>query len=95
MAAATVAISIREEIQETFEMKETIDEIKKMFEEGRFEEIWKHEVFLAEKFALCAALGKLKEKINELEKIGVDQVIFSYPASHDKTSIEKLSKTLF
>ncbi|MFX0161940.1 MAG: LLM class flavin-dependent oxidoreductase [Candidatus Hodarchaeota archaeon] len=95
MAAATVAISIREEIQETFGMKETIDEIKKIFEEGRFEDIWEYEVFLAEKFALCTAVDKLKEKIKEFGKIGVDQIIFSYPSSHDKTSIEKLSKTLF
>ncbi len=94
MAAATVAISIREEIQETFGMKETIDQIKKIFKEGRFEDIWKHEVFLAEKFALCAPVDKLKEKIEEIEKRGVDQIIFSYPASHDETSIEKLSKNI-
>ena len=95
MAAATVAISIREEIQEIFGMKETIDEIKKMFEEGRFEEIWKYEAFLAEKFALSVPINKLKERIKEIEKLGVDQIIFSYPASHDKTSIERLSKNFF
>lgn len=95
MAAATVAISIREEIQEKFGMKETIDKIEKIFEEGNFEEIWKYEVFLAEKFALCSPLSKLKQRIKELEELGVDQIIFSYPSSHNKTSIEKLSKTFF
>jgi len=94
ISAAVVAAGANKSLIKEFNMYTQIEEIKKIFEKNEFNALESYDEFLINKFAVYGDIEEIKSKIEELRKIGVDQVIFGTPFCKDFEAIKKLSEAL-
>ncbi|MEM3151689.1 MAG: 5,10-methylenetetrahydromethanopterin reductase, partial [Candidatus Bathyarchaeia archaeon] len=59
-----------------------------------FDALKKYDEFLIEKFAIYGNLEEIKNKIEELKRIGVDQVIFGAPFCKNLEAIKIVGESL-
>jgi 5,10-methylenetetrahydromethanopterin reductase len=94
ISAAVVAAGANKSLIKEFNMHTQIEEIKKIFEKNEFNALESYDEFLINKFAVYGDIEELKSKIEELRKIGVDQVVFGTPFCKDFEAIKKLGEAL-
>jgi 5,10-methylenetetrahydromethanopterin reductase len=94
ISAAVVAAGANKSLIKEFNMHTQIEEIKKIFEKNEFNALESYDEFLINKFAVYGDIEEIKSKIEELRKIGVDQVVFGTPFCKDFEAIKKLGEAL-
>jgi|GEM_PF-848742 len=94
ISAAVVAAGANKSLIKEFNMHTQIEEIKKIFKKNEFNALESYDEFLINKFAVYGDIEEIKSKIEELRKIGVDQVVFGTPFCKDFESIKKLGEAL-
>lgn len=82
------------ELIKEFDAYARIEEIKRIFKRNEFNALRNYDEFLINKFAVYGDIEEIKSKIEELRKIGVDQVVFGTPFYKDFEAIKKLGEAL-
>lgn len=94
IAASVVASSVSKEIQEEFDIEESIEDIKNIILKKRYGELKKYNNFLLEKFTISGDISEIRNRIDEFKDMKVDQVIFGGPMCENINSIKQLKGLL-
>ena len=91
IAAATVATGSNPAFQREFGLESKIRKIRNILHRKEYGELQKHDSFLLEGFTLSGSLAEIIDRIDELKKLGIKQIVFGSPMSNNLKSIEKLA----
>lgn len=94
IGAAIVAAGSSLSFQREFGLVERVEELKMIISRRAYGELHRHRDFLLENFTISGKLKEIKERVVELEGLGVSQVIFGAPMSHNISSIAELGRGL-
>ena len=94
MAAAFVAAGSNPEFQEQFNLRGEVDEVRRILNEKRYDDLWKKRDFLLDRFAIHGDIEKISERLNEFKKMGVDQVILGSPFTYNHEAIKTIAHAL-
>lgn len=94
VSAAVVAVGANKSFIKEFKLEKEIEEVKEAFVKGEFNALTKYDEFLLNKFAVYGSLQEIKNKVEELKNIGVDQVIFGAPLCKNLEAVKKLGSSL-
>ncbi len=94
LAAATVVAGSNQAFQREFCLEGRVEEIRDILRRGEYWELKKHDPFLLEGFTLSGSLVEIADRIDELGKLGVDQVIFGYPMGNNPESLRRLAAAI-
>lgn len=94
IGAATVAAGSSMAFQIEFGMESWVKELRSILRRRDYGELWKYENRLLEGFTLHGDLDALRRRVKELRTLGVDQVIFGAPLSHNIRSVAELGEAL-
>ncbi len=86
ISAATVIAGGNRVFLEDFGLVEVSEEIRTILKKRRYDTLKKYDRVL-DKFTISGDIREIKGRIEELEKLGIDQVIFSSPLSNNPESI--------
>ena len=78
-AAAVVASGANLVFVAEMGIEEKVAEVRELVKRGRWEELTEHEDFLLEHFTISGSVDDVAERIQQLGKLGVEQVILSSP----------------
>jgi 5,10-methylenetetrahydromethanopterin reductase len=94
ISTAIVASGANKSLVKKFNIEKEVEEIKKIFVKGDFNALKKYDEFLIKKFAIYGNIKEVKNKIEKLKRIGVDQIIFGAPFCKDLEGIKKIGEIL-
>ncbi len=94
IGAATVAAGSSVAFQREFGLERWVKELRSILRRRDYGELWKYEDRLLEGFTLHGDIDDLRIRVNELRALGVDQVIFGAPLSHNIRSVAELGEGL-
>lgn len=94
IAAAIVATGSNPAFQREFGLESKVKEIRDILRRRDYGELQKHDPFLLDGFTLSGSLDEIADRVDELGKLGVKQVIFGYPMSNNLKSLGKLASRI-
>ncbi|MBS7658827.1 MAG: LLM class flavin-dependent oxidoreductase [Candidatus Bathyarchaeia archaeon] len=94
ISTAIIASGANKSFIKNFNMDNEVEEVKRVFIKNNFDALKKYDEFLIEKFAIYGNLEEIKNKIEELKRIGVDQVIFGAPFCKNLEAIKIVGESL-
>jgi 5,10-methylenetetrahydromethanopterin reductase len=94
VGAAIVASGSNAAFQREFGLEEWVTEIRDIIRRRSYGELRGHEDRLLDEFTLCGRIEDMGDRLKELKKVGVSQVIFGGPLSHNISSVLELGKGL-
>jgi 5,10-methylenetetrahydromethanopterin reductase len=94
VSAAIVAAGANKSFIKEFKLEEEVKEVREDLVKSKFNGLIKHDEFLLGKFAVYGDFQEVKNKIEELKSIGVDQIIFGAPLCKNLEAVKKLGKAI-
>lgn len=94
LAAAFVAAGANPVFLRDFELVEKVARIRALLIKKKYSELRKYSGLLLENFTISGTITAVQQRVEELRKQGVDQVIFGSPFSYNLKSITKLGSLL-
>jgi 5,10-methylenetetrahydromethanopterin reductase len=94
IAAATVATGSNPAFQREFGLESKIGKLRDILHRKEYGELQKHDSFLLEGFTLSGSLTEITDRIDELGKLGIKQVVFGSPMSNNLKNIGKLASII-
>ncbi len=91
ISAATVIAGGNRVFLEDFGLLDVSNEIRDVLKKRRYDSLEDYARIL-DKFTISGDIGEIKCRVEELEKLGVDQVVFSSPLSNNPESIKMYRK---
>ncbi len=78
-SAGVVAAGAPKTVATELGIDEKVEKIRSLVERGKFGELLKYRNFLLERFALAGSVEEITDRIEELEKLGIELVILGAP----------------
>jgi 5,10-methylenetetrahydromethanopterin reductase len=94
LAAAVVAAGSNPAFQREFGLEGKVREIRDILRRKDYGELQKHDSFLLDGFTLSGSLPEIADRIDELGKLGIKQVVLGSPMSNNLKSIGKLASII-
>ena len=95
ISAARVAVGYNKAFIGEFGFQRQVEEIGCILKKKEFARLGDHDDFLLANFAIVGEASDFKERIKELECLGIDQLVFSAPFSRDLSAIQSLGSVLY
>lgn len=90
IASAIVLAGSNKRFQEEFSLVQRADEVRKMLEKEQYAKLEKYKPLLLENFAISGSTEEVKERCEEMKKLGIAQAIFATPMGLGREAILSL-----
>jgi alkanesulfonate monooxygenase SsuD/methylene tetrahydromethanopterin reductase-like flavin-dependent oxidoreductase (luciferase family) len=94
VGAATVAAGTSMSFQREFGLEEWVRELRDILRRRAYGELRAHRKRLLESFTIHGGIEDVLERVAELRKLGIDEVIFGGPLSHNIRSVAEIGNRL-
>ncbi|MHA1836072.1 MAG: hypothetical protein ACTSYQ_04010, partial [Candidatus Odinarchaeia archaeon] len=88
---ALIASEMSDNVIKMLKINMEINNIRKYYRIKKFEKLSQYKKFLINNFSISGSLTDIKNKVEELDNIGVDELIFGHPITSNLTKFKEFA----